>query len=161
MPNNQPRLDRSSLAQLGRELRATHHTSEKEPLSDRQKDLLLEWAVKEALEAAQHEAVSQAPSQPSSTLLPLPPPEAPRPIATAPRASDERERPLVLLLYAPDQGGWHTGFWSMGKWRTHLSAEADLRPTHWLPPMLGPEKAAGQDPEEAQSTTPSAPPPFT
>jgi hypothetical protein len=54
MPNKQPRLDRNSLALLGRELQAAHHISEKEPLSERQKDLLLEWAVTEALEAAQH-----------------------------------------------------------------------------------------------------------
>jgi hypothetical protein len=143
MPTNQPRIDHVSLAQLGRELQAAHHTSEKEPLSDRQKDLLLEWAVKEAIEAAEHGR--RSPYQPSpqdGVVAPVQPPQAPRPIATAPRALDKSEKPVVLLLYAPEQGGWHTGYWSMGEWRTHLHADVCFKPTHWLPPMLGPQEAA-------------------
>ncbi len=143
MPNNQPRLDRDSLARLGRELQAAHHISEKEPLSERQKDLLLEWAVTEALEAAQHGMLPpQTRSEPEGALLPLQPPELPQPTETAPRAMDENDWPVVLLLYSPEHGGWHTGFWSAGRWRTHLSPEVDLQPTHWLPRMLPPEEAA-------------------
>jgi hypothetical protein len=56
MPNH-PRLDRTSLARIGLELQAAHHRSEKEPLSADQRDLLLQWAVKEALEAAQDQAL--------------------------------------------------------------------------------------------------------
>ena len=144
MPTHQPRLDHASLAQLGRELQAAHHTSEKEPLSDRQKDLLLEWAVKEAIEAAEHG--SRSADQPGSTegvVTPVRTPQAPQPIATAPRALDERGKPVVLLLYAPEQGGWHTGYWSMGQWRINLDADVYLKPTHWLPPMLGPEEGRG------------------
>jgi hypothetical protein len=55
---------------------------------------------------------------------------------------DENDWPVVLLLYSPEHGGWHTGFWSAGRWRTHLSPEVDLQPTHWLPRMLPPEEAA-------------------
>lgn len=140
MPEDQPRLDRTSLARLGAELQATHHRSEKEPLTERQRDLLLEWAVKEALEAAQHQALTPPQLEGDSGVLPLPfdPPQPPQPIATAPRVTQDGEGPVVLLLYSPEQGGWHTGFWSAGRWRTHFSAEVDLRPTHWLPPMLGP-----------------------
>ena len=76
MPNNHPGLDRTSLARLGVELQAAHHRSEKEPLTEAQRDLLLEWAVREALEAAQHEALGasepevswrcRAPSRPAT-----------------------------------------------------------------------------------------------
>ena len=128
MPLDQPRLDRASLAQLGIELQAEHHRSEKMPLTDQQKDLLLQWAVAEAMAAAQDEAAG---------LPPLELPRPPQPIATAPKAT-EGEPPRVLLLYAPHLGGWYTGFWSEGQWRTYLSADLDLQPTHWLPPMAGP-----------------------
>ena len=57
MTKAEPRLDRRSLARLGTELQAAHHRSEKEPLSERQKDLLLQWAIREAVEAAKHEAL--------------------------------------------------------------------------------------------------------
>jgi hypothetical protein len=140
MSKDQPRLDRTSLAQLGIELRAAHHRSEKAPLTEQQKDLLLQWAVAEAITAAQDEV---APPDPAGVLVPLQPPLPPQPIGSAPRAP-EGDPPRVLLLYAPHQGGWHTGFWSAGRWRTHLSADAALQPTHWLPPMLGPAGATEQ-----------------
>jgi len=53
VPEDQPRLDRTSLARLGTELQAAHHRSASEPLTQQQRDLLLEWAVAEALQAAQ------------------------------------------------------------------------------------------------------------
>jgi hypothetical protein len=139
MPTDQPRLDRVSLARLGMELQAEHHRSEKTPLTDQQKDLLLQWAVAEAITAAQDEAVGSDQSDGGATgrVLPLEPPHTPQPIASAPKAP-EGEQPRVLLLYAPHYGGWYTGFWSGGRWRTHLSGDVDLQPTHWLPPMLGP-----------------------
>jgi hypothetical protein len=72
MPTKQPRLDQESLAQLGRELQAAHHTSEREPVPERQKELLLEWAVREALEAApQRDA---PPGEAVAEDEPIPPP---------------------------------------------------------------------------------------
>ena len=54
-----------------------------------------------------------------------------RPIDTAPR---EEER--TLLLYCPDEGGWHTGQWWERAWRDAASLSEVLHPTHWsdLPP---------------------------
>ena len=40
---------------------------------------------------------------------------------------------LVLLLFCPEQGGWHTGVRFEGRWLAHVSTEIELRPTHWLP----------------------------
>jgi hypothetical protein len=142
MSKDQPRLDRTSLARLGTELQAAHHRSEKAPLTEQQKDLLLQWAVAEALTAARGaEAPSDHPDlEPGGALVPLQPPLPPQPIASAPKAP-EGSPPVVLLLYAAHQGGWHTGFWSAGRWRLHLSTYAELQPTHWLPPMLGPVDA--------------------
>ena len=139
MPNH-PRLDRTSLARIGLELQAAHHRSEKEPLSADQRDLLLRWAVKEALEAAQDQALgaSEPGHAPSPPVFPVDPPKPPQPIATAPK-EDPGGDPVLLLLYAPEQRGWHTGFWQNGRWRTPLRVDVELRPTHWLPPMMGPD----------------------
>src|SRR3712207_8943374 len=57
----------------------------------------------------------RSPHQLGGTLVPLQPPQLPQPIATAPRPAAEGAAPVILLLYAPGQGGWHTGFWSMGR----------------------------------------------
>ena len=138
MPNH-PRLDRTSLARIGVELQAAHHRSEKEPLTDGQRDLLLQWAVREALEAAQDEALgaSEPKYAPRTPVFALDPPQPPQPIETAPQTDDPDGEPVLLLLYSPEQGGWHTGFWQDGSWRTPLGAEMELRPTHWLPPLRG------------------------
>jgi hypothetical protein len=45
---------------------------------------------------------------------------------------------LVLLLFCPDQGGWHTGVRFEGRWLAHISTEIVLRPTHWLPAPADP-----------------------
>ena len=50
-----------------------------------------------------------------------------RPIETAPVDDPER----VLLLFCPEQGGWHTGIFWEGCWRLHFDVEAVLVPTHW------------------------------
>ena len=42
----------------------------------------------------------------------------PRPISTAPQEDD---RPL--LLFCPEQGGWHTGVWFRGKWLAYIDIE--------------------------------------
>ena len=146
MSKDQPRLDRTSLVRLGIELQAAHHRTEKAPLTEQQKDLLLQWAVAEALTAARHEGTSSDPPDmdPGGALVPLHPPLPPHPIGSAPKAR-EGGPPMVLLLYAPQQGGWHTGFWSAGRWRTHLSTDVELQPTHWLPPMLGPLEARDEN----------------
>ena len=139
MPNH-PRLDRTSLARIGVELQAAHHRSEKQPLTEGQRDLLLQWAVKEALEAAQDEGLgaSEPGHAPSTSVFSVDPPQPPQPIATAPK-EDPGGDPVLLLLYSPEQRGWHTGFWRDGRWRTPLGPNVELRPTHWLPPMLGPD----------------------
>jgi hypothetical protein len=50
-----------------------------------------------------------------------------QPMATAPR---ERER--TVLLYCPEQGGWHTGEWFEGRWVSSADIETTLEPTHWM-----------------------------
>jgi hypothetical protein len=40
---------------------------------------------------------------------------------------------LVLLLFCPEQGSWHTGVRFKGRWLAHIATEIELRPTHWLP----------------------------
>ena len=52
----------------------------------------------------------------------------PRLISTAPE-SDERP----LLLFCPEQGGWHTGVWFHGKWLAFIDTSVVLGPTYWLP----------------------------
>ena len=56
----------------------------------------------------------------------------PYPIETAPRAEFDPE-PVPILLWCPDEGGWHTGFWFAGVWRLHADIEHVLDPSHWLP----------------------------
>ena len=38
-----------------------------------------------------------------------------------------------LTVVAPEEGGWHTGFWIEASWRLHADVERVLHPTHWLP----------------------------
>jgi hypothetical protein len=45
---------------------------------------------------------------------------------------------LVLLLFCPEQGGWHTGIRFEGRWLAHISTEIVLGPTHWLPAPADP-----------------------
>ena len=115
-----PQLDGESLAQIGIELRRAYQSPDRLPLSDKHRDLLLEYAVSEALAA----------SDPSRSR---PKTEGPRPlpIATAPKV-DEGQQPIRLLLYSPSYG-WHSGVWSDGKWLAALGAEFELHPTHWFP----------------------------
>jgi hypothetical protein len=66
-----------------------------------------------------------------------------KPIDTAPR-SDEQDKPF--LLWCPEQGGWHTGVWSAGRWVDSLTLSDPLEPTHWLetpPDPYFPETPAG------------------
>lgn len=140
MSHNNPHLDRSSLARLGAELQAAHHRSAKEPLTDRQTELLLEWAIREAIEAAHQETRRTSSSvgelergSPEPLQLAI----LPQPIATAPRSNDDANA-IVLLLYAPHQGGWHTGSWSGRRWRASFDIDVELQPTHWLPPLPDP-----------------------
>ena len=53
-----------------------------------------------------------------------------QPIETAPLPGPNAE-PLVLLLYCPEDGGWHSGVWWNGAWRLHHDLHTGLRPTHW------------------------------
>ena len=56
----------------------------------------------------------------------------PQTIATAPHSGQDAE-PQVLLLFCPEQGGWHTGVFWEGAWRLHYDLKTVLRSTHWLP----------------------------
>ena len=38
-----------------------------------------------------------------------------------------------MLLFCPEQGGWHTGLWFEGSWRAHIDLDLRLEPSHWLP----------------------------
>jgi hypothetical protein len=60
-----------------------------------------------------------------STILPQ---IVPQPISTAPQEED-----WPLLLFCPDQGGWHTGVWFWGKWLAYIDTSTVLEPSHWLP----------------------------
>ena len=50
----------------------------------------------------------------------------PRPISTAPQQEDH-----PLLLFCPEQGGWHTGVWFLGKWLAYIDTSVILAPTYW------------------------------
>jgi hypothetical protein len=55
----------------------------------------------------------------------------PQPIATAAR---DHER--SLLLYCPEQGGWHVGQWwgvDRARWVAVIDDAIELEPTHWMP----------------------------
>ena len=47
------------------------------------------------------------------------------------RSPELDHKPVPLLLYCPDEGGWHTGVWFAGVWRLHAELERVLEPTHW------------------------------
>ena len=51
---------------------------------------------------------------------------SPSPIGAAPR-----EAGRILLLFCPEQGGWHTGEWWDGRWVSSANIEVVLEPTHW------------------------------
>jgi hypothetical protein len=55
---------------------------------------------------------------------------APQAIATAPKVSG-----AWLLLFCPAQGGWLAGEWveNSREWRSVISPDRLLEPTHWLP----------------------------
>jgi hypothetical protein len=57
-------------------------------------------------------------------------------MSTAPQEDD---RPL--LLFCPEQGGWHTGVWFLGKWLAYIDTSVVLLPTHWLPVPSDPPAA--------------------
>ena len=58
-------------------------------------------------------------------------PRPPQPIAAAPRRPQHR-----VLLYCPEQGGWHTGEWRGGGWLDSKTLTQELEPSHWteVPP---------------------------
>ena len=53
-------------------------------------------------------------------------------IETAPKLELDHG-PVPILLFCPDEGGWHTGVWFAGVWRLYADIERVLEPTHWLP----------------------------
>ena len=63
--------------------------------------------------------------------------DRPKRIETAPRLSRR-----VVLLYCPEQAGWHTGTWEDGGWVSSADTETVLEPTHWTN-VPEPPKEAG------------------
>src|SRR5215207_5761146 len=61
-------------------------------------------------------------------------------IATAP--TDDPER--TLLLFCPEQGGWHTGLFVEGRWLDFATLTLELEPTYWLPEPPEPDEAERQ-----------------
>jgi hypothetical protein len=57
------------------------------------------------------------------------------PIETAPDADD-----FPILLFCPEQGGWHTAVKFKGLWLAYIDTSIRLRPTHWLPVPSEPEQ---------------------
>jgi hypothetical protein len=55
-----------------------------------------------------------------------------RPVATAPTHDPEH----TLLLYCPQDGGWHTGVFFEGRWLDSATLTRELHPTHFtdVPP---------------------------
>ena len=64
--------------------------------------------------------------------------ERAEPIDSAPREPD-----MSLMLFCPEQGGWHVGEWwpaeEPGKWVAAISTEIELQPTHWAYVLPAPE----------------------
>ena len=90
-------------------------------------------ATKDALQALREKVIEL------SDLLGQPEePDAPEAIATAPR-----EPQPSLLLFCPEQGGWHVGEWwaveEPGKWIAAISTDIELEPTHWAYVLPDPE----------------------
>jgi len=50
----------------------------------------------------------------------------PKLIDTAPKVEN-----APLLLYCPEQGGWHTGFCFGGVWFASIDNSISLEPSHW------------------------------
>jgi hypothetical protein len=61
--------------------------------------------------------------------------DRPKRIDTAPRLSGR-----ALLLYCPEQAGWHSGTWCAGRWVSTADVELELEPTHWTDVPGSPEE---------------------
>jgi hypothetical protein len=67
----------------------------------------------------------------------------PRSIQTAPMAVGPDEKPIPVLLYCPEEGGWGTGVWLRSRcvdgvwcrqgWYLATDHTVELRPAQWLP----------------------------
>ncbi len=57
-----------------------------------------------------------------------------KPIAEAPMPSHPhlQMEQTPLLLYCPNQGGWHTGVWFDGGWWLHFNMEEKLEPVSFI-----------------------------
>ena len=55
-------------------------------------------------------------------------------IDTAPR-----EEGGPLMLFCPEQGGWHSGTWWMGRWVDFLTLREELHPSHYSEMLPDPE----------------------
>jgi hypothetical protein len=61
----------------------------------------------------------------------------PQPIETAPR-----EHETSVLLFCPEQGGWHVGQWwgvDRARWVAVIDDAIELDPTHWMAAPADPE----------------------
>ena len=60
----------------------------------------------------------------------------PQPISTAPR-----EHEACILLFCPEQGGWHVGQWwgvDRARWVAVIDDAIELEPTLWMPAPADP-----------------------
>ena len=53
-----------------------------------------------------------------------------------------REEGEPLMLFCPEQGGWHSGTWWMGRWVDLLTLREELHPSHYAEMLPDPEAAA-------------------
>ena len=76
---------------------------------------------------------------------------APQEIETAPK-----DAATTLLVYCPNEGGWHTAEWWGVKWLDSATLSHELEPTHWttVPGNPSEERPADQPQFLARSGVP-------
>jgi hypothetical protein len=76
---------------------------------------------------------------------------APQDIETAPK-----DAATTLLVYCPNEGGWHTAEWWGVKWLDAATLSHELEPTHWttVPGNPREERPAAQPQSLARTGAP-------
>ena len=120
------RLKRYVLNWLGGGLQASFQDTLLQPLPDKWTALAEKLPPQTDSGSAQPGSKEEGPAMPSGS--------APFFIGTAPREPDR-----TLLLFCPEQGGWQTGRWIDGEWRSTAMTAFRLVPTHWTTAPTNPE----------------------
>jgi hypothetical protein len=63
-----------------------------------------------------------------------------------------REEGEPLMLFCPEQGGWHSGTWFEGRWLDFLTLHQELHPSYYAE-MLPDPKDAGDERATAWEAT--------